>query len=689
MRVPSCGGRCALVAMLLPLACHSGGPRFPWPGAADNVAFEHAEVRTVNAGYRRTTSRVLVREIDRPTRATLDYAAYNANFMNADAEPEDPAAAGVGARPDASHPFAGVFDATTLTASIRKTPLTPAERAHPLAFAPLVEYLATKNADAASGLEDVAAAVRAESWGLPGGPHIARQLAALVFLHDPGADAAAEVWVKVELWPWFKAFPDAPDEDGDGFPEVYGRVRADLIKPATLALIRDDYVGKPFGAAEVKSWANQLSSYWYPSYNTDLVKGAVVWPDDATESEVRGELGGRTFDTPAVVMRGKPQGKPVYNVFLLKTPDGKPAVRPAGPAATAPTPKLKRTTPTPTPGVVADVVRRELAAAGGGWDKWAASVAPFADSVRKREKSTPASVKGLPGLDGFLFFRNALDYVVGGDLEQQKPGKAPLPLIVEFRKLLADNGVDFLFVPVPTKSEVLPDKFDPAGKPFVGKVVNPFARKFALALTQAGVEVLDLLPAFLAERAKDATAKEPIYQAQDTHWSARGIDLAARLVAARVKQYPWYRELASHPRKYTVSDAPFVRHGDLHSRLAPALRGKYKPETLVGHQVKGPDGALYEDDADSPIIVLGDSFTGVYQLTDCQHAGISAHIAREISSPVDLVMSYGGGPNVRQTLMRRGVADLSRRKLVIYMMTARDLYNYSEGWDPLRLEAGK
>ena len=100
-----------------------------------------------------------------------------------------------------------------------------------------------------------------------------------------------------------------------------------------------------------------------------------------------------------------------------------------------------------------------------------------------------------------------------------------------------------------------------------------------------------------------------------------------------------------------------------------------------------PDGSPYDDDPDSPIVVLGDSFTGVYELTDCEHAGVSAHIAREIGYPVDLVMSYGGGPNVRQKLLRRGVEALGKKRLVVWMMTARDLYNYWEDWKPLDLTA--
>ncbi len=54
------------------------------------------------------------------------------------------------------------------------------------------------------------------------------------------------------------------------------------------------------------------------------------------------------------------------------------------------------------------------------------------------------------------------------------------------------------------------------------------------------------------------------------------------------------------------------------------------------------------------MVVLGDSFTGVYELMDCEHAGVSAHLAKELGIPTDLVMSYGGGPNVRSSFCDGG-----------------------------------
>jgi SGNH hydrolase-like domain, acetyltransferase AlgX len=678
--------------VLAVVACATGRPAFPWRPPGPAAVATRADVETVNPGYQRERSQLLVRRVRRPSRASLDYAAYHANFMNADPPPERDDDAGK--RPDASHPFQGAIAPETLTASIGGTPLSAEERAHPVALAPLVELLSAKHVAGADRLEDVTGRVRAETWGLPGGPQVVRQTASEAYLHDPGAGRPVEIWVRIEFAPWFHAFAALPDEDGDGFPELYGRADASALgDPGAIArFIRDEYEGRLLSPAEVAGWAHQLASYWYPSYNTDLVDARQGWPAADTEPDIRKEAGSLHVD-PAkdgqvIVMRGKPAGKAVYNVFLVGGPEAGAAQAKAGTAGAA-FPKLPASTPTPDPAPVARAVGAELTAHGGSWAAWSKEVAPLHAALQHRLATLPAGAKALSGGSGFLFYGRSLSYVLGGDLGKQHGNKNPIPAIVHFRDLLAKHGVDLLFVPVPTKAEIFPERAATApggdAAPFtgaVGQVVNPFERKFLLELADKGVETVDLMPAFLAERARDPSPKgEALYQAQDTHWTSRGLQLAARLVAERVRRYAWYKPLAAHPRSYHTQDAPFTRHGDLVSRLPEAEQSKYAPETLVGQQVVGADGTPYDDDPESPIVLLGDSFTGVYQLMDCEHAGVSAHLAKELGAPLDLVMSYGGGPNVRSKLLRRGEADLGKKKLVIWMMTARDLYDFSEGWE--------
>ncbi|HYQ27819.1 MAG TPA: hypothetical protein VER04_11390 [Polyangiaceae bacterium] len=655
-------------------ACHSGGAKFPWGEGDRSKPVERVDVRTLNEGYARTRSQVWVREVTRPTRAALDYAAYHANFMIADPEPETPLpATGV---PDTSHPFSGQLETGTLTGDLSKTPLSPAEQQSALAFPPLSEFLQAHKAPGAEALAEVGSAVRAEKWGLQLPPGTSGQLLSELYLHH--AQGTVELWAKVEFQPWFTQFASASDQDGDGFPELYGKVVASAVTPSLVSAIEKDYVEPVLSPPQVKAWANQLSSYWYPSFNTDLIPPGPTWPDDQTEAEIKKELGGHSFASPTFVLRGKPQGKPTYNVFLVHAPGAEPD---AGATSSKPALRLSKSRPTPMPGAVGDAVERELAAQGGSWAKWQEKLAPARENLKKRLKAMPPKVKALAGRDGFLFYRNDLEYVTGGDLEKQRKGKNPLPIIVEFKKVLDQQGVDFLFVPVPTKLEIYPEELDPALKEFSGQVLNPAFRKLLASLAKEGVEVCDLLPALL--RAKSASSPEPLFQHQDTHWTDRGLRLAAELLAGRVKKYPWYAELAKEKRSYELRETSFTRFGDLQSRLPQAEQSKYTPETLVAHQVLS-SGKPYDDDPDSPVVLLGDSFTGVYELTDAEHAGVSAHIARGIGYPLDLVMSYGGGPNVRQKLMRRGTEALGAKKLVIWMMTARDLFNYWEDWESLK-----
>jgi len=658
---------------LLFASCHPT-PRFPWSTPSREAPFEHAEVRTLNEDYQRTDAVVLLREVLVPTRAALDYAAYHANFIIADPAPEDEADPKALPAFDQAAPFGGAIEKSTLSADVFATPLNDSERTHAVAFSPMLEFLHSGKVEGAQELERAFAQVREESWGLPRRPGVAHQSISEVFVHG------GELWAKIEFQPWLKQAWSLSDQDGDGVPELYGKLSAPAVKASVIASIEGDYRKRRLSADEVGTWANRLASYWYPSFNTDLVPHEAVWPDSHTEADVKKRLGERSYPNPTVVLRGKPQGTPTYEVFFVK---GLGGAGEAAPARTGPAlPRLAKTTATPDPRATRTTIERELKDNGGSFEQWTAATKPATDIFRQRLRSLRGQVKALEGNDGFLFFKNSLAYAAAGkDLEKQKKGKNPLPVIVEFQKALAARGVDFLFVPVPTKLEVYPDRLDPKLSAFAGRVVNPQGRKFLLALANAGVEVVDLLPAFLAAR-RDRP-NELVFQRQDTHWTDPGLRLAANVISERLKKYPWYKELARHGQPFTTREASFQRLGDLHSRLPDAAKTRYQPEQLVAQQVIAKDGTEYVDDPDSPIVVLGDSFTGVYELMDAEHAGLSAHIAKNVKCPVDLVMSYGGGPNVRNKLMRRGAEALESKKLVVWVMTARDLYDYWEDWEPL------
>jgi len=697
--------RTSLVTLIMPLtalatltslsACPGSGVSpgaFPWPADAVKKrvgpGLYGAEVKQLARGFDRTRSRAMIRLVRRPTRANLDYAAYAQNpVLHQPAAPGgaqiEPGAATV----DRGRVFGKMVLAATIAASPAGTPLDSAAITRPMAFEPLVDYLTRWDASKTAGLEDARSAVKAETWGLQKRPGtFFQQIAALFVLRPKGG--APQLWVEIEFMPWARLFAKMPDADGDGYPEIYGQLRPDLCDPATIARIVEDYQGRALSTKEVHAWANELASYLYPSPNTDVAPlgPARIWPLPDTEPDVIASLGGQRIKDPTVVLKGKPHGKAIYNVFVI------PGVAPL--AA-----KVKAGGAVADAGLKAAPVKADLQAQRkqlatelerhGSWERWAKELAPIHARIRRQLKRRPAELKALVGSGGFLFYRKSLEYVVGGEIQAQKPGKNPFSTIVGFKDYLAGQGIDFLLVPVPTKSEVFPDRL--RGVKLELKrlpVLNPHGRKFFSELTAAGVEIVDLLPAYLAARARRKPGEEPLYQPQDTHWTHRGLRLAAAQIGARVKRYAWYGRLKERSVAFTLARVTFKRHGDLHSRLTDKEQRRYKPALLVGHKVIDPRSKKpYDDDPASPVVILGDSFTGVYQRTYCENAGISAHLAHQIQHPVDLVMSYGGGPNVRKKLLSRGEADLQRKRLLIWIFAARDLYNYWEDWEPLKVKA--
>lgn len=671
--------------VLLPAVLAAGctPARLPWkaPSGPRPVAVAASGVSTGD-DYDPGRSRLLVRRITRPTRARLDWAAYHHNVMLRDPAPEGPAARAARAArlPEAGAMCGGVLVPDSITASWADMPLGEDERTRPLAFSPLVDWLARWDYQKTAALEEARAAVRAESWGLPSSVQITYQEITTAWLHDD------RLWVEIEFRPWVRLFQDMPDPDGDGRAELFARLDTGSLDPSVFARIRDDYAGRVLEPAEVRAWANELASYWYPSYNTDVVDlgSANVWPPAQPAAEVAAVMRGKQIERPTVVIRGKPQGEAIFNVFVI---EGMPA------AALVPGPKDTKTTAAAPPAtrgpddVTAEpeTVRARLGAERdrhGSWRKWAASLRKHHRRIRRMLEKRPAKLKALIGRKGFLFFRDSLAYLVGGDPRAQEEGKNPYPAIVAFRAYLAEHGVDFLLVPVPAKPEVFPDRLLPGEfAPDELPVLNPHARKFLFELAGAGVEVIDLLPAFLEARARRGPGEELCYQRQDTHWTDRGLRLAAGIIAERIERYPWYADLARDEVAFGTKEVTFNHQGDLVSRLAPREQTRYQPATLKARQVRMPDGSPYQDDMQSPVVVLGDSFTGVYQLTGPRAAGITAHIARELGIPVDLVMSWGGGPGVRKALLRRGEDDLERRRLVVWIFAARDFIDYWDTWD--------
>lgn len=643
-----------------------------------------APFETLNKNYNRIKSRVMVREIKIPTLANLDYAAYTANPVRYDPQSMSPKA-------PVKKP--GLRDCNFNSAisdqcdNLSQTPLTDTEKNSPMAWEALQNRLweAVKTDEFAR----IGQKISGEKWA-DASIYPAYQEIASVYMHGSGENI--DLWVKIEFKPWVKFLDNIGDDDNDGFKNLYGKLNCSAVPKDVLdkiiAWMRSDYCEKLLTKDQVVDWANVLASYWYPKLNTDIVdlNGQTLWPNKDTENEFKRELKGLVVKDPLVVIRAKPFGKKLYNVFVVDfPPDAQPAqtpqahsgevkVSPSQGIDTAKSVNFKNN----------DLRFNEEIKAFGDYPAWVKKDEPFRLSIMSYVNALPSARMGIKGKDGWLYFRNEIDYVNGGDLAKQAPDKNPLPHLLEFQKYLAKHGVSLLFAAVPNKSDVYFERLPVSAPQDPATIINPYGRKFLRDLQNSGIEVVDLLPAFLSAKQDDPKSKEALFQKHDTHWTDRGLEIAADLIADRIKQYGWYSEASTTPVRYSTVDTVFTRQGDIVDKLAEADKTLFPPDSLLAKQVHNPDGSLFKgNNPAAPILLIGDSFTGVFELVDCKGAGVGAHIAAQTQMTVDIITSWGGGPLVRDKMYRARKNSIDKKRVVIYLMVARDLYNYSQLWEPV------
>ncbi|HTM47336.1 MAG TPA: hypothetical protein VL285_01565 [Bryobacteraceae bacterium] len=282
--------------------------------------------------------------------------------------------------------------------------------------------------------------------------------------------------------------------------------------------------------------------------------------------------------------------------------------------------------------------------------------------------------KAVVGKDGWLFYRPDVRYL----LEPLDGGSNPLAAILNFRDQLLRRGIHLVVLPVPGKPSVYPDRLRREAAAGRG-LMDGHTQQLISALRSAGVETIDLLDYFLHLRDGENLPHDAYYLRRDTHWSAQAARRAAEIVADRIKKLGWAPE---NRTAYLTRRIAVQRNGDVLRMInIPQLERKYPPETILCDQVLEKDtGALYKDDPNSPVLVLGDSFLRMYQKDEPLAAGFVAHLARSLGSPVASIVNDGGASTlVRQELARKREM-LDGKKLVVWEFVERDIRFGAEGW---------
>ena len=305
------------------------------------------------------------------------------------------------------------------------------------------------------------------------------------------------------------------------------------------------------------------------------------------------------------------------------------------------------------------------------------ATAKFRDALKKKLAKLPKEQNAWAANEMLWFRRNA-NYLLADKITAQDSLHNPLPRLLELKKYLDSLNVQLLVVPVPVKEEIYGERLVEGTA--ADLCVNPAGREFTREMLAAGLDVLDLYPALMAAKSGDEPPHYS-YQRYDTHWALPGMLAALEQLAARVTQYSWYAESGAQPGSLTMQEMVTLREGDLVAHLPDAEKSKYPADTLAAMKVfKGSEP--YKGGKNSPILLMGDSFTGVFESVDQKSGGPGSLLAFATGLDVQVLTSWGGGPGVYHRMMKMK-KDMQSKRLVIYMMTARDFWQSPMEWDAL------
>lgn len=264
----------------------------------------------------------------------------------------------------------------------------------------------------------------------------------------------------------------------------------------------------------------------------------------------------------------------------------------------------------------------------------------------------------------------------------------PFAAIVDTEKQLRERSIDLLVVVVPGRIEVYPELvpgFDvpiAEGAGFVG--IGAETQRFLLALNATGVETLDLQAAFAAERFGKKGDGAPdrddqLFLRSDPHWTPRGAELAARLVAARLAEIPWFR--ARGPLKegtdFELCDRAVVTEPSEKMVAAGA-----KPESLAAHVLRHGERPFDAVDEKSALLVMGDSYVRFYDGDGCDFC---SELARFTGRKIDRISTPAGAQQAcRDAARRRPAKTWDGKRLVIWLLPTTN-FAVRKNWAPMRI----
>lgn len=302
----------------------------------------------------------------------------------------------------------------------------------------------------------------------------------------------------------------------------------------------------------------------------------------------------------------------------------------------------------------------------------------------------------------WLFYRQDVEFLVQPSPLDVRSAKLdnPIQAILKFRDQLKAKGVELLVVITPGKPSIYPERLTGID----GLKLAGHGKAILDSLTKLGLNTVDLYTPLLSAKVDDAKLGA-LYLDDDTHWTPRGAELAAGEIAKKVNAMvdAGLVNIGEPSMDYVVSDSLADRMGDIGEMSGLNKFNVFKAQQVTGHVVSQQeisehmeasadslsDSTVVRDTVKTPfkddfrkskILILGDSFSRIYQTDSPVNAGWIAHFAKNISRPVSSIVSDGGASTLVREKLARKAGVLKGKKLLIWEFIERDLRFGAEGW---------
>lgn len=293
----------------------------------------------------------------------------------------------------------------------------------------------------------------------------------------------------------------------------------------------------------------------------------------------------------------------------------------------------------------------------------------------------------VTGLQDWLFFVPELRHLLVGqfwgdtakDVSQASNSEYadPLPAILDFKAQLDKAGIELIFVPIPAKATIYPEKI--SGNSRTNRTDNHHIIFYDI-LRKHDINVLDLTDLFLKNRYTDSGL---LYCKQDTHWSSFACVLTAKAIAKRIGKPSWMDTIQK--RKGTIESRTIEIKGDLWKELGckempkEQLQLSYVKEDTKSLADSKPFGSSWRG---SPIVLLGDSHNLVFHAGGDMHAqssGLPDHVAHQLGFSVDVVAVRGSGATPSRLNLFRRRDNMKGKRVVIWCLSVRE-FTQGQGW---------